>query len=148
MSGTLSSESTFLDGNVRKWSLPELELPLPPDTPTVKRLLLPQGELAQFYDGNEGIHYLAFIELRGGNARGNHYHKVKEEWVYLIAGKVALLVEDVQTKERTSVPMQKGDLALIRTGIAHALQVLEAGQAVEFSPARFDHLDIHKYPLG
>ena len=142
------SESTFLNGKVQKRSLPAFELPLAGDAPTVKRLLLPQGELAQFYDADEAVRYLAFIELRPGSVRGNHYHRVKEEWVYMIAGEVALIVEDIETKARESVPLQTGDLALIRTGVAHALQVQRLGQAVEFSATRFDRLDIHKYPLA
>ncbi|SRR6266542_5713060 len=137
----------FLNGKVRKQSLPEFELPVAADAPTVKRLLLPQGELAQFYDANEGMRYLAFIELRAGSVRGNHFHKVKEEWVYMIRGEVLLIVEDVESKAREFVPLRAGDLAVIRTEIAHVLQVLEAGQAVEFSTARFDPLDIHRFPL-
>ena len=141
------SEGTFLNGKVRKQSLPAFELPLAADAPTVKRLLLPQGELAQFYDADDGVRYLAFIELRPNSVRGNHYHKVKEERVYMIHGEVLLIAEDIVTKARESVPMRAGDLAVIRTGVAHALQVQTAGQAVEFSTARFDPLDIHKYSL-
>lgn len=142
------SEEFFLNGKVRKRSLPAFELPLAADAPTVKRLLLSQGELAQFYDADEGVKYLAFIELRAGSIRGNHYHKVKEEWVYIIAGEAALIVEEIQSQERQSVPMRTGDLAVIATGIAHAIKVEKAGQAVEFSAARFDASDIHKYPLA
>jgi mannose-6-phosphate isomerase-like protein (cupin superfamily) len=142
------SQLIFLNGKVRKRALPAFELPLAPDAPTVKRLLLPQGELAQFYDADEAIRYLAFIELRAETVRGNHYHKVKEEWVYLIAGEAALIVEDIQAKKRESVPLKQGDLAVITTGVAHAIKVEKAGQAVEFSSARFDPLDTHKYPLA
>ena len=141
------TEFKFLNGKVRKQSLPEFELPVAADAPTVKRLLLPQGELAQFYDANKGMRYLAFIELRAGTVRGNHYHKVKEEWVYMIHGEVLLIAEDVESKARESVPLRAGDLAVIRIGIAHALQVLAPGEAVEFSMARFDPLDIHRFPL-
>jgi hypothetical protein len=141
-------EESVLSGKVRKRSLPAFELPLAADAPTVKRLLLPQGELAQFYDADEAIRYLAFIELRAGTVRGNHYHKVKEEWVYMIAGEAALVVEDIQTMERQSVPMRTGDLAVIATGVAHAIQVQKGGHAVEFSAARFDAADIHKYPIA
>ena len=142
------SEFKFLNGKVRKQSLFEFKLPVPADAPTVKRLLLPQGELAQFYDANDGIRYLAFIELLPGTVRGNHYHKIKEEWVYLIHGEVVLIAEDLETKTRESLPLKAGDLAVIQTGIAHALQVVVAGQAVEFSTARFDSSDIHKFPLA
>src|SRR4051794_28028828 len=127
------SVTRFLNGKVRKQSLPSFELPLAADAPTMKRLLLPQGELAQFYDAAAGMLYLAFIELRPGTVRGNHYHRVKEEWIYLIAGEVLLIAEDIETKAHESVPLQTGDLAVIQTGIAHALKVICRGQAIEFS---------------
>jgi len=41
---------------------------------------------------------------------------------------------------RASVALRAGDLAVIRTGIAHALRTVEPGQAIEFSIARFDPL--------
>src|SRR4030095_3445855 len=128
MASNQSFVSEFLSGRVRKQSLPVFELPVPTDAPTVKRLMLAQGELAQFYDADAGVRYLAFIELRPGTVRGNHYHKVKDEWVYILHGAVLLVAEDIQTKERATITLQKGDLAVILTGIAHALQVQEAGQ--------------------
>ena len=141
-------ESTFLNGKVLKRSLPALHLPLGPDAPVLKRLLLPQGELAQFYDAEEGIRYMAFIELLPGQVRGNHYHKVKEELVYLIRGEVLLSIADIDSKAPASVALRTGDLAVIRTGIAHALRTVEPGQAVEFSSSRFDPADIHQFPLA
>jgi len=65
----------------------------------------------------------------------------------MISGEATLIVEQIGTKERAVVPFQKGDLAVIATEVAHAIKVLKEGQAVEFSAARFDALDIHKYPL-
>jgi mannose-6-phosphate isomerase-like protein (cupin superfamily) len=142
------SESAFLNGKVLKRSLPVLELPLGPEAPRLKRLFFPQGELAQFYDGDEGIRYMAFIELLPGQVRGNHYHKVKEELVYVIRGEVLLSVEDIDSKARASLALRAGDLAVIQTGIAHALQTVEPGQAIEFSTSRFDAADIHRFPLS
>jgi hypothetical protein len=45
------------------------------------------------------------------------------------------------------VPLQTGDLVLINPGIAHALQTVKAGEAIEFGQARFDAADIYPYPL-
>src|ERR1022692_3153407 len=120
-------DSSFLNGKVLKRSLPELHLPLGPDAPVLKRLLLPQGELAQFYDAEEGIRYMACIELLPGHVRGNHYHKVKEELVYVIRGEVLLSVADVDSQGRASVELRAGDLAVIRTGIAHEFRTVESG---------------------
>src|SRR5262245_39937017 len=99
------TQSTFLNGKVRKQSLPIFELPVAADAPSVKRLMLPQGELAQFYDDVEGVRYLAFIDLRAGTVRGNRYHKIKVEWVYLMQGEVLLILQDMGTKSRESVAL-------------------------------------------
>jgi mannose-6-phosphate isomerase-like protein (cupin superfamily) len=141
-------ESSFLDGKVLKRSLPVLPLPLGPDAPDLKRLLLPQGELAQFYNADEGIRYMAFIELLPGQVRGNHYHNVKEELVYVIRGEVVLVAVHVGSQASASVTLRAGDLAVIQTGIAHALRTVDPGQAIEFSCARFDAADIHKFPVA
>ena len=147
-STVVTPETTLLNGKVFKQSLPALQLPLGPDAPILKRLLLPQGELAQIYDAEEGIRYMAFIELLAGQVRGNHYHKVKEELVYVMRGEVSLSVVDIDSQARASVALRTGDLAVIRTGIAHAYRTVEAGQAIEFSVARFDPADIHRFPVG
>ena len=141
-------ESTFLNGKVCRLSLPVLQLPLEPDAPALRRLLLPQGELAQFHNADEGIRYMAFVELLPGQVRGNHYHKVKVELIYVIRGEVLLSVADIDSKASASVALRTGDLAVIRVGIAHALRPKEPGQAIEFSSARFDAADIHKYPVA
>ena len=140
-------ESAFLSGKVRKRSLPAFHPPTGPDAPALKRLLLPQGELAQFHAGPESIHYQAYIELRESTVRGNHYHEVKEEFIYLIQGELLLVVEDIDSKARDSVMLQTGDIAFISTRVAHALKSLKNGHAIEFSEARFDAADTHRYPL-
>lgn len=142
------AESEFLAGKVVKWSLPVISGRPGLDAPRLKRLLLPQGELAQVHDSDEGIRYLAVIEVRMGSVRGNHYHKVKEEWIYVMQGELSLLVEDMQTKERASVPLQTGDLVMIQIGIAHVLRTVKPGQAIEFSPTRFNPADIFPFSLG
>ncbi|HVU99902.1 MAG TPA: cupin domain-containing protein [Verrucomicrobiae bacterium] len=113
----------------------------------LKRLLLPQGEIAQFYDDAEAIHYVAFIELKAGTARGNHFHKQKREWIYLISGELRLKTEHVETHEKDSAVLRAGDLARIEPGIAHALEVSQSGHGIEFSPSRFDPADTYRFAL-
>src|SRR5579859_3526509 len=95
----------FLAGKVIKHSLMVIEGRPGSDAPALKRLNLPQGELAQVYDGDEGIRYLACMELRPGCIRGNHYHEVKAEVIYIIRGEILLVVEDIVTRERASLSM-------------------------------------------
>jgi quercetin dioxygenase-like cupin family protein len=142
------AQSSFLNGKVLQQSLPQVRLPTGADAPTLKRLQLPQGELAQIHDAEEAIHYMAIIELRAGTVRGNHYHKVKKEFVYVIEGEVLLVVEDIELLGRAECRLRAGDLAVIQTGIAHALCVTKPGQAIEFSPARFDPGDIYRHPVA
>jgi mannose-6-phosphate isomerase-like protein (cupin superfamily) len=142
------NELSLLAGKVSKRSLPVLRGSAPATSPALKRLLLPQGELAQFYDADKPIRYIAFIELREGSVRGNHYHKFKEEFIYVIRGELEILAEDLNSKARATLPLQTGDLAVIQTGVAHALRTLRPGQAIEFSEVRFDSKDIYRHPLA
>lgn len=145
---TSNGASEYLAGKVLKWSLPIISGRSGPDAPLLKRLMLPQGELAQVHDADEGVHYMAVIETRAGGLRGNHYHKVKIERIYVLQGRVQVRVEDIQTHARASVSLQPGDLLLIQTDIAHQLRTVEPGQAIEFSQTRFDASDIFPFPLG
>lgn len=143
-----SAERLFLGGKVRKISLPVIHGKPEPKPPYLKRLMLSQGELAQFHSSQEGMRYVAYVELRTGAVRGNHYHKIKEEWIYIISGEVSLVLADITSRVRDRITIGSGDLAFISTGIAHALHVTQSGQAIEFSPAAFDPADSYPYDLG
>jgi hypothetical protein len=142
------AENLFLAGKVRKISLPVVHGRPEPKAPHLKRLLLPQGELAQFHDGPEAMRYLAFVELRARAVRGNHFHKKKEEWIYMVSGELSLVLADINSGVRDTFTLACGDLAFISTGIAHALHVTQSGQAIEFSPAAFDPADSYPYNLA
>ncbi len=141
------AEIEYLAGKVVKRSLPVISGRPGPDAPVLKRLLLAQGELAQVHDADEEIRYMAVIEARAGCVRGNHYHKIKQERIYVLRGELRVVVEEVATRARASVPLERGDLLLIPTGVAHALQTVQPGEAIEFGQVRFDAADIYPYPL-
>ena len=136
-----------LDGRVKKVSLPVFSSPPGTDAPLLKRLLLPNGELAQFADGAEPLRYVAAVELRPGGIRGNHYHLHKHESLYLFSGALTLFVGDPGSGARGRLDMSAGDLAIIPPGIAHALQVLQPGIAIEFAPQPFDPADTLRFAL-
>jgi mannose-6-phosphate isomerase-like protein (cupin superfamily) len=141
------NEKSFLEGKVRQSSLPVFHNASPALAAGPKRLLLAQGELANFYDGLQGIRYMAFIELRPGGIRGNHFHRVKKEHVYLISGEVLMVAQDGKEGTPVSIMLNEGDLVTIETGIAHALKPLRAGSAIEFSETSFDAADVHGFKL-
>ena len=140
-------ESTLLSGKVHVQSLFAVHGRPGPEAPRLKRLFLSQRELAQFYDGTEGICYMAAVELRAGSARGNHFHRVKEEQIYLMQGELKLVVGDIESSARESITLKAGDLAVISPRVAHALHTLSPGWAIEFSTTRFDPSDIHPFDL-
>lgn len=137
----------YLSGRVRKWTLPQVSPGPKADAFTLKRLVLAQGELAQIYDSEDGIRYLACIELIPGTVRGNHFHKKKLEWVYVLSGSTNLHVKETGANEVTVLQLSKGDLAFVATGVAHALQVTAVGEAIEFSPVRYDASDVYRHPV-
>jgi mannose-6-phosphate isomerase-like protein (cupin superfamily) len=140
-------QRTLLQGLVTVWTLPQVQ-PGPAGAELlVKRVMLPQGELAQFHDSEEAMRYIAAIELKTGTVRGNHYHKIKREYVYVLSGRLTLVLQKLDTEVRETIEMSAGDLALIPPGIIHALQVKEDGLAVEFSPNRFDPMDTYRAAL-
>jgi quercetin dioxygenase-like cupin family protein len=145
--GRPAMESTFLGGKVLKRTLPVIQGVPSGETVRVKRLLLPQGELAQVFDGPEGMQYLALVELRAGATRGNHYHKVKQEWLYIFQGEVVLTVAELDSPAREQIPLRAGDLAFIPAGTAHAIRTVHPGQALEFAVARFDAADVYPFRL-
>ncbi len=140
-------DGIILGRQVFKWTLPAVEPGPAGKESALKRVMLPQGELAQFHDSEEGVRYIASIELKAGTVRGNHYHKIKREYIYVLVGEVQLVLEDLESRARETLEVKFGDLILIQPGIVHALKVKEAGFAVEFSPNRFDPNDTYRAQL-
>lgn len=138
---------TIFGGRLQRQTLPLMTPAAGVSMPDLKRLSLAQGELAQFHDGGEGVHYLAALELKPGAIRGNHYHVVKVERVYVVSGGMELVARDLDSDETVTWALRAGDLALIQPRVAHAFRVTAAGVAIEFAPTPFDPQDIHPLSL-
>jgi len=138
---------SILNSRLTRSRLPCLQPPTGPDAPPVRRLMLPQGELAQIHADNQGMHYMAVMELLEGTVRGNHVHEHKLEHVYLVQGQVEMVVQNGEAGPRESMLIDPGDLVVIQPGVAHALRVVRAGWGVEFSPQRFDPADSRRVVL-
>jgi hypothetical protein len=145
-SDPLVGDASFLGGKAIRRVLPVISAPSP-QMPLLKRLMLSQGELDQFYDAEQGIHYIVAIELRANCIRGNHFHRQKEEWVYVVQGGLIVEAVDTETNERASFTLGPGGLSIVRPGVAHAYRTTRPGLAIEFSPTRFSATDTHSYVL-
>ncbi len=140
-------EARFLQGKVLRRSLPVIKGTPSAAAPVLKRLQLPQGELAHIWNGDEPIRYIAVLELRAGTVRGNHYHLHKRELVYVISGQINVAVQDIQTRERATFRLAAGDLGVIDTSVAHVYEISQAGEAIEFSGTAFNAADSYGWDL-
>lgn len=143
----MSAPASYLQGRLLHHALPQLAIPTPPDAPLLRRVALPQGELAQLVNGPEGIRYLATLQLLAGTVRGNHVHFAKRESVYLMSGSARLVARDLDSAERIELMIAPGDLVQIAPRVAHAFHVLADGWGVEFAPDPLDPSDTHRHPV-
>lgn len=143
----MTSEHALLGGRVTLQRLPWFEGVPPAEAPVLKRVDLPQGEIAQIHQGSPGMGYIAWVELRAGGVRGNHVHERKIEHLYLVAGEVDLGLEDRESRERTVVRLHPGDRVVIPPGVAHAVRTVQPGHLVEFAPEPLAPGDTLPWPL-
>lgn len=92
-----------------------------------------RGFLVDFIKGDEmkSIHQklgqIYFVTFEKPKViRGNHYHTTKDEWFVVIEGKIKLIAEDVNTKERIERILDGDNDAYERVfigkNIAHSFQ--------------------------
>jgi hypothetical protein len=125
--------------------LPDVAPPIPPGG---GRMVTAAGELAQIVNG-EPYRYLAFLEFQPDPdaPRGNHFHAVKTEHLYIVDGLVRASYLDLDTGEQSEVELRGGDLVAVSPRCAHAYIALEHSHAVEFSPLGYDPEDTIRYVL-
>jgi mannose-6-phosphate isomerase-like protein (cupin superfamily) len=111
---------------------------------TRARLLSPNGELAVLADGQMAIRHLGYVELRPGCPRGNHFHKLRREYFYVMSGEVEIYVEESNVHETEKAMLRAGDLAVIDPKVAHAYLPSSSGHAIEFAAEAFDPADVYR----
>jgi quercetin dioxygenase-like cupin family protein len=128
-------------------SIRNLPLTTPPIPDGGGRLSSPQGELAQIVNGQEGFRFMVYLEFRPGSEkpRGNHFHRLKRETLYIIAGRILACYEDVRTGESMESELSAGTLAVVEPGIAHAYYSIDHAHALEMSPNVYDPVDTIAY---
>ncbi|MCM1987220.1 WxcM-like domain-containing protein [Methanococcoides seepicolus] len=73
------------------------------------------------------------VSVNPGKVRANHYHKKKEEWIAITAGKIALLLKDMRSGEVDKIIMdtnsEKQEIIYIPPFVAHAVQNISNTEA-------------------
>lgn len=91
------------------------------------------------------------VSVKPGKVRANHYHKKKEEWIALAAGKIALHLKNVVSGEREKVVLdvlsEAYELIYIPPFVAHAVENICDHEAciVVFSKNPEDKEDTIRY---
>jgi dTDP-4-dehydrorhamnose 3,5-epimerase-like enzyme len=104
-----------------------------------KRLIQDRGELALIEDGKPFQH-LAYFSLKKGKGyyRGGHYHRNKVEHFYLVRGKIRVHLVDLDSKMKSTVTLQEGQLATIFPNCAHRFEAEEEAQVIEYYNSMYD----------
>lgn len=110
------------------------------------RIAMPAGELGIVLNGPE-VRYIATLEFVEGAHRGNHVHRVKSQWLYVISGHIRGTFEHVETKIRETADLQSGDLLHISPSVAHVFTGIEPSLALEACSLPFDPTDTIPYQL-
>jgi dTDP-4-dehydrorhamnose 3,5-epimerase-like enzyme len=99
-----------------------------------------RGFLVEFLKSSElaedekpfGQIYLTTI--KGGCARGNHYHRRKKEFYVIMSGKALLLLEAIDTKERKEFEIDASGDKIVRISVgpnvAHAIKNISDGDII------------------
>jgi uncharacterized protein YndB with AHSA1/START domain len=126
--------------------LPEVGAPIPPGG---GRMVTGAGEMAQIVNG-EAFRYLSFLEFRADPtaSRGNHYHAVKTEHLYIVDGLILATYVDVDSGEEAQVELRHGDLVAVAPRCAHSYIALEHSHAVEYTAFAFDPEDTVRHTFN
>ncbi len=117
------------------------------DLDGVKRWEADNGEFVQISYG-EVIRHIAWFTIRKDFWRGMHYHEKKEEFFYVISGKIRAVFIDLDTKEQEEHLLMKGDKLRIEPRCWHIFYGMEDASVVEYSPQFYDKGDAPKVNMG
>ena len=122
------------------------KLPVAKNIAGAKRWTEEKGEFVQISHLEE-IRHLALFEIKKGFFRGRHYHREKEEIIYIVSGRLRARFVDTETNERGESILEEGDKIRIKPLCGHILHGLEDSIVVEYSPQFYDIEDNYKIDL-
>ena len=114
-----------------------------------------RGHLVENTDKNimTASKHFFISKSKAGVIRGNHYHKRKSEWFYVIQGKCRIVAENIVTKKREEINIdEKDDLAVnVGPNTAHAFKNVGSDEMILLALVNEAHNqkdpDTYKYKL-
>lgn len=113
-------------------------------------VFLKQSDLAHEHKKFGQIYFVTFKKKE--IIRGNHYHNKWREWFGIVAGKVEVYLENIDTKEKSSLILdaQKNKYTRLEIGprIAHAFKSLSDYAAlINYANSEWDTKDTITYQI-
>lgn len=107
-----------------------------------------RGEITDILVG-ESVDGVSLITARKGAVRGNHYHEVTEQYLYMLSGRLEWVARS-PGHETERVVMEAGDIVHTPPGEHHALRALEdcAFLALSRGPRRGANFEDDTYRLA
>lgn len=122
------------------------ELPKTKHIDGAKRWDEDRGEFVQI-SYLEAIGHVACFQVRQGFHRGNHYHKNKEEVLYVLRGTIRAKFRDMTTGQEEEHILREGQKISIQQGCAHVFHGVEDALVIEYSPQYYDKRDAYGVEL-
>ena len=122
-----------------------VRLPLTDEYLTEKRAVSEIGSVHYIMDG-QPLKRASVQEIKkGAGFRGQHIHRLKKEWIYLLRGRLEVQLVCCKTGERLTAVLEPGDRILMPPGIAHRVRALEDSEMVELCDQPFSPEDNRPY---
>lgn len=122
--------------------LPVYSNNIPPNGEMISRVLKEKGELTRICITPSN--YIAYVTFpKGGVPRANHFHEKKHEYIYLIKGKIKVYIRrgGCLSDSINVITLSSGSIIYIKPGWAHAIETIEGGYGIEFSPTNYDIIE-------
>lgn len=84
-----------------------------------------RGEMSYILDRETPITSVLLITCKKGSIRANHYHKKDSHYVYILEGKIEYTYQEVGSKKKQSVVVNKGEVVYSPPMTMHAMRFLE-----------------------
>jgi dTDP-4-dehydrorhamnose reductase len=86
-----------------------------------------------------------YVESVKGSVRGNHYHKVTREGIFIIDGKIRIILVDLAKSSKRTFVAKAGDVLLINPNTVHTFKMLSKSRWINLLSQPFDsgNKDIH-----
>jgi UDP-2-acetamido-2,6-beta-L-arabino-hexul-4-ose reductase len=105
------------------------------------------------YPGREAFGQFFVTTAHPGISKGHHYHLRKHEWFCVIKGRALLVLEDIDTKQRTQIPMGEDNMVTVELPLRSAHAIKNTGQEMMYLLAYVDEPfnqedgDTHAYKI-